>query len=549
MPPRPLPKGMFVRNGTYYVQLRVPKVLQEHPSFRGKKFIKKSLHTKDPDVADRKGATVRGDIEREFEDARREVELRNAPQRRTQMTEDEAQAFVERTLLAHRMAASFGGIAGIAPPVEGEAVRWAGELHNLELGEDLEAQLKDRFFKWLSTPPLPVSAADRLLAKEREALAPMYAPPPPRKAMTLAGLIQAFESDDDRQKLQPETKRNFATSFRVLKEVLGEGRNIKSIIRADLNDVRRILLHLPPHADRLVKKDSRYTGWSYRRLADDAMDRLTAGQEVDVLTPATAAKYLRGISTLFGYAITQQYIDANPAMKLAPRRTEDEAAAGWWSFSDEQLQALFPRGWRPHSDVDWIFLLGLYQGARGNEIAQLELADIDEEDGIPVIHITRMDRLTGKQSLTKRLKNNGTARRIPIHKKVIELGFLDFVARRRREGAHRLFSMTPYNGYCYEGIRDDLTERLIEAGVKTDKHVFHSLRHSFRDACRNANISRERAHELGGWSNGSSSGGWGNSSRSGAWSNGSSSGDAYGSGTNIRLLKEEIDRVSYNIEI
>ncbi|WP_052747978.1 tyrosine-type recombinase/integrase [Brevundimonas diminuta] len=71
---------------------------------------------------------------------------------------------------------------------------------------------------------------------------------------------------------------------------------------------------------------------------------------------------------------------------------------------------------------------------------------------------------------------------------------------------------------------------VAKAGADSPKTCFHSFRHGFRDALREARIDRDIALALGGWA-----------SASGV----ASVSDAYGSGYRMATLKEAIDRVSY----
>ena len=67
---------------------------------------------------------------------------------------------------------------------------------------------------------------------------------------------------------------------------------------------------------------------------------------------------------------------------------------------------------------------------------------------------------------------------------------------------------------------------LDSVGVKHSKKVFHSFRHSYRDAVREAEISGEKVRALGGWTTGRTE-------------------DNYGSGLRASTLAKDIEAVSY----
>lgn len=462
-----LPKHVTLRGGKLYFQIRVPKDLQDHPDYRGKVHIKRSLGTSDPKHAERKAAIIGGEIHAAFDRARDEMVAARTPRRIEKMTDAEADAFVAKAVLAARMASGLGSLSPTAAPEAGDLVPWTARLQNISLAPELDALLRQRLYEALAAPASAVTEGDRLLAEERQHLGPAYSSSPAKKPMTLGALIHAFETDDDRQHLRPETRRNFTTGFNVLTELLGKNKDVRHITRQDLKQVRRVLVHLPPHATNPAY-NPQYKGWLYRDIAADVIERLTAGEAVETLKHTVVGKYLRSIGTLFAYALTEGYVDANLAQNLAPKRVAGEEEEGRKPFSEEQLKSMFPEGWKPKDDVDWMCLISLYHGTRGNEVAQLHVADIEEVDGIAVMEIRTLDAAKGKSSEDKRVKNSFSRRTVPLHAKVIELGFLDLVDRRRKAGEARVFNTKPYGGgSCYESIRKDIDRRLVDLGVKT----------------------------------------------------------------------------------
>ena len=67
---------------------------------------------------------------------------------------------------------------------------------------------------------------------------------------------------------------------------------------------------------------------------------------------------------------------------------------------------------------------------------------------------------------------------------------------------------------------------LARIGAKTNKTSFHSFRHTWRDALREADVSEERVRALGGWAERETHG-------------------HYGGGLRISTLAKEIGRIKY----
>ena len=98
----------------------------------------------------------------------------------------------------------------------------------------------------------------------------------------------------------------------------------------------------------------------------------------------------------------------------------------------------------------WMPLVALFSGARMEEIGQLLTSDIKRDRGVPYFHITTLaddededagskQQPAGVAGQQKSLKTEAARRCVPVHPTLIAIGFLDFVARRRKEKGARLF--------------------------------------------------------------------------------------------------------------
>lgn len=160
------------------------------------------------------------------------------------------------------------------------------------------------------------------------------------------------------------------------------------------------------------------------------------------------------------------------------------------------------RGERPSAGggeaANWLPLLALFTGARIEELAQAAAEDVKQIGGVAVLEIS--DRGEGK-----RVKNVGSRRRIPLHQEVLRCRFLDYVARLRAGGQARLFpDVQPHQfgkhspGFVKWWGR--YARRVI--GIADERKVFHSFRHTFKDAGRACHIPEEVHDALTGHSGG-----------------------------------------------
>lgn len=132
-------------------------------------------------------------------------------------------------------------------------------------------------------------------------------------------------------------------------------------------------------------------------------------------------------------------------------------------------------------------LIAVYSGLRAEEICQLHLTDIVKLHGIWVFDINRLE--------DKRLKNDPSERRVPIHNDLIQLGLLEYANELRREGEKILFPglLTTAVENAEEGeqkLANNLSSwfrlLLIKLEIKKSTLVFHSFRHTFANAYHQA---------------------------------------------------------------
>ncbi len=122
----------------------------------------------------------------------------------------------------------------------------------------------------------------------------------------------------------------------------------------------------------------------------------------------------------------------------------------------------------------WGPLIAAYTGARREELMGLRLTDIMDTDEIP--HITICP------NVNRGLKNAASNRKVPIHRRLIEQGFLEYVREMRLAGQVDLFpELRPtseaesFGGNLYKKWTEAKTCALGDAG---DRKTFHSFRHT-----------------------------------------------------------------------
>ncbi len=370
--------------------------------------------------------------------------------------------------------------------------------------------------------------------QEPIASTPAIVEPEEPTGITLGDLYDAY-MDDPTRDWSPTTRMAYQTTKRLVVAILGADTPVRSITRSQCRDMIEVLRWQPRNASKLFPKLSPV----------EIAEKAKAEQRTDVINAANINTYLNKLGGVLNWAVKEEMLERNPAQGLRvpdPTARRDKRLP----FSTRQLQTIFSaplytgcrddgHGYatlgpeRPRNARFWIPLLSIFGGLRLNEACQLDVADIRRIDDVECFVIT--ERSEGQQT-DKRLKTASSERVVPIHATLIDLGFMDFVRQRKRVGETKLFAEVGMGATGYRSTTFSAWFRrfLAKAGAAAPKTCFHSFRHGFRDALREARIDRDIALALGGWAAG----------------NGSAAvSDAYGNGYQIATLKEAIDRVQY----
>lgn len=219
------------------------------------------------------------------------------------------------------------------------------------------------------------------------------------------------------------------------------------------------------------------------------------------LSVATINKYVTRVTALLQWA-SSHYGTSNPMVGMSIQVSEKiKVSKEREALTPFQVKQLF-QGTPSHNNLKflyryWIPRLAAYTGARVGELAQLYLDDFMIIDGHPCILI-RANR--PDQSI----KTPSSERAIPIHSKLIAMGFLLFVERQRSLGHLRLFPELPKKearGYshvvskwfCYFKKKLDWGER----------ETLHGIRHAVATQLKRKEFSSDLVAGLLGHSHGS----------------------------------------------
>ena len=252
------------------------------------------------------------------------------------------------------------------------------------------------------------------------------------------------------------------------------------------------------------------------------------GHDGEPLAHATMVKNFSMVRTLFKYADGNEYLTANPFLKITIAKDKGKAKKRQ-EWDDDELKKLFAssiytQGERPKAGAGeasyWIPVLGLYHGSRLGELCQLDRHDVLKRNGFWCF------RMTDEED--KSLKTSSSKRYVPIHKRVIELGFLEYW---KSQTGKKLFpKITPdHRGRWSAKWSKWFGRHRADLGLEGRFRDFHSFRHGWKTVARGAGIPEDHHDEITGHDN-------------------ASVGRSYGS-VPIPTLKREIDKIKFKVKI
>lgn len=248
----------------------------------------------------------------------------------------------------------------------------------------------------------------------------------------------------------------------------------------------------------------------------------------------TVANKLVHLKAILNHAVANDKLEANPASAVRVAKPKIEALSRL-PFDADDLKILlacplYVSGERPKAGAGeaaaWLPLLALYSGARENELGQLLVGDV-LKDPVAGYYLNIIDEPDGESRKT--VKTAGSRRKVPLHPELVKAGFIRYRDHIAKSGSERLFpELKPDRHGHATGNWSKWFGRYLRGtiGITDPRKVFHSFRHTFKDACRDAGLPEDVHDALTGHVNDSVSRG-------------------YGSGHSLKVLAQAMAKIKY----
>jgi site-specific recombinase XerD len=269
--------------------------------------------------------------------------------------------------------------------------------------------------------------------------------PQPRTGSLLSEVLPSFlDYMASYEEWRGQTLAQNKTSYAMFKECCGD-LPVTAYERRHLAAFYDLLRALP----KLYSKCAAWRGLSLAEIA-----ARTKEEEHERLSMTTVKRHFAALGRLFAYLKQRgEYQGENPAYGFEfPDKRRDREKRSMWQ--GEPLRKLFAspvwtgclseaRRSKPgkliiKDEKYWLPLLGIYHGNRLEEFAQLHRTDVGHEDGTWFLDVN--------DEGTKRVKNEQSKRRVPLHPELLRLGFLDYVEMTAPKPEDRLFPLLEPGG-------------------------------------------------------------------------------------------------------
>jgi integrase len=323
---------------------------------------------------------------------------------------------------------------------------------------EAETLLFKNFMQQLEASPLPSTS-------------PANNPAKTTSGMLLSVAMEKFLKE--KCELNPSAKHHYETEvpddFRLIIRILGDKR-VDEINRDDAIELFGTLKQLPAN----LNKIARFKGKTIAEIL--AMKEKTRAE-------STINGVMVNASALYGWLTKRDHVKQDYFEGLRVTRKK----GGRERLDDTDLLKIFTHPIFTEHEYKytyqyWLPLIALHSGMRMNEICQMRPQDVIDEDGILVMHVV-------EDGEDMSVKTDAGIRRIPVHPKLLQLGFGDFLQSRQKEDS--LFDNLPV---AEDGRRSKRASRWFclfrpKVGLTVKGKDFHSFRHTIIDDLKQGEVN------------------------------------------------------------
>ena len=338
--------------------------------------------------------------------------------------------------------------------------------------------------------PSTIAVWDRLSDKPQTPHAPAINEPgrlSPAAAKTVGRFVKEYLKHEDERATEKEIGVKKVPQIRTrLKPFIDRfsARHVGTLTPLDLEQYRKDLAYYPKNIDKMPAA----AGLPFDALIGHVRAKTlysVSGQLAQTITQSTLDGYLTVAANFLEFCKRQYAVNPTLLDGFKVKTVQARKGVSRRAFNQKELQSIFGSdyyrdGAYNRSYQYWVIHLAAFTGARVNELSQLTTDDVKQDDeGLWYFNITAAEE--DGQSI----KNEDSRRIIPVHQKLIDLGFIDYCKSKKAEfadGQANLFDLkkAKADGYGKAASQWFSTKYLRDyLKIEDPNVVFHSFRHRF----------------------------------------------------------------------
>ncbi|WP_108460239.1 site-specific integrase [Devosia naphthalenivorans] len=508
----PTGSNLKIRNSVYYVRLKVPVELRHLMSTSE---LSRSLNTKDRRTANVRKLSVLSEWHTKFDDLRRrrdmsEADFANATWEHyaTELRADELERTIPELnnatrLLGHREH-HLKALREHLGRGETVLIEWAAEAfierHQLSVQSNT-AQYRELCFRLMRAQiEVLLRAGERDLGNYAGVPAdPIVTRPAATAEVAKPGerLMDLFEryAKENPKRVKEAALMQARRDIGTFIELVGADFPVTKLDKKAAREWKALLMEYPVKA----AETGVFKGMGIKEIVA-ANGRFESPKPV--ITAKTVNRYIAAFSAFCNWLVAHDYLPANPFVDMY--LSVDKTKTNVRPFTDDERKVLFaspfftgcksevkwhlPGNHKIRDHRYWLPHVMMYSGARPGEIAQLLVDDVRQMHGVWVMHFT------DEGDEEKSLKTKGSFRVVPVHSKLVGMGFIEHVERQRNAGERRVFPEAERNerGHIAAKFEKKFGTYLTKLGLKEGRGLtLYSFRHGFSDAMRAAGFMDE----------------------------------------------------------
>ncbi len=332
---------------------------------------------------------------------------------------------------------------------------------------------------------------------------------------------KVYEKYLNERKISISSKLSFDTAVDRFIRIIGD-KDIRLYEKKDISDFKDVLLQYPIK----ISDDDKLLS------VDKLIQKHKNSKKMSLKT--ITGSYLGLIKAIFQYAVINDMRAENPCMYVRIVARDDREVKRL-PFTVEQIrQNILGSDLFHHKQDDrkteykFLILLGIFTGARLEELVRLRRDDVGAEDGVAFIFIQPH---TEEGHL---LKTASSRRRVPLHPRLMDdWKFGEYIERIKQDNSKYLFPVVN-TGKVIAGKKGTQFSKwfarwLDKVGLNSPGLCFHSFRHTLKNWGRGNGVDIPLLNALQGHHNGGVSFSYGV--------------DAYGSAYPLKTLYDGLVRI------